>query len=175
MRPWSKRRRRRSWLKRLRMTRRRSSRHKERAAKFSRGDAETRGLPLRVSASPRDGLGASCPPYFHENGGHPVLTERRALYAAFDRFPSRKGAGVHIARFARALFDWAGGGVLYALGGDDLPAWQSDDDVEIVRFSMQVDNFLERTLAYGRRLDALLEEMPRLEIAHVRDPWSGLP
>src|SRR5687768_6350449 len=103
------------------------------------------------------------------------MTDRRALYAAFDRFPSRKGAGVHIARFARALFDWADGGVLYVLGGDDLPAWQSDGDVDIVRFSMQVDNFLERTLAYGRRLEALLEEMPRLEIAHVRDPWSGLP
>src|SRR5687768_4010458 len=103
------------------------------------------------------------------------LRRRRALYAAFDRFPSRKGAGVHIARFARALFDWAGGGVLYVLGGDDLPAWQSDGDVDIVRFSTQVDNFLERTLAYGRRLEALLDEMPRLEIAHVRDPWSGLP
>ena len=108
-----------------------------------------------------------------------MLTDRRALYAAFDRFPSRKGAGVHISRFARALFDWAGGGVLYALGGDDLPAWQlegdGETDVEIVRFSSHVDNFLERTIAYGRRLDALLDEMPRLEIAHVRDPWSGLP
>ncbi len=108
-----------------------------------------------------------------------MLTDRRALYAAFDRFPSRKGAGVHISHFARALFDWAGGGVLYALGGDDLPAWQfdgdADIDVEIVRFSAHVDNFLERTIAYGRRLDALLDEMPRLEVAHVRDPWSGLP
>ncbi len=109
-------------------------------------------------------------------GGTPApLQNRRALYAAFDRFPSRKGAGVHIARFARALFDWAGGGVLYVLGGDDLPAWQSDGDVDVVRFSAHVDNFLERTLAYGRRLDALLDEMPRLEFAHVRDPWSGLP
>jgi glycosyltransferase involved in cell wall biosynthesis len=104
-----------------------------------------------------------------------VLSERRALYAAFDRFPSRKGAGVHISRFARTLFDWAGGGVLYVLGGDDLPSWQFDDDVDIVRFSTQIDNFLERTIAYGRRLDVLLDGMPRLEVAHVRDPWSGLP
>jgi glycosyltransferase involved in cell wall biosynthesis len=98
----------------------------------------------------------------------------RAVYAAFDRFPSRKGAGVHIARFARALFDWAGGGVLYALGGDDLPGWQVEGDVEIVRFSTPIDNFLERTIAYGQRLSALLDEMPRLEIAHFRDPWSGV-
>ena len=99
----------------------------------------------------------------------------RALYAAFDRFPSRKGSGVHIARFAQALFDWAGGGVLYALGGEDLPAQQVEGDVEIVRFSTAVDNFLERTVAYGQRLAALLDELPRLEVAHVRDPWSGLP
>lgn len=104
-----------------------------------------------------------------------MLRPHRALYAAFDRFPSRKGSGVHIARFARALFDWAGGGVLYALGGDDLPAWQVEGDVEIVRFASQIDNFLERTIAFGERLAALLDEMSRLEIAHFRDPWSGLP
>src|SRR5262245_56754529 len=103
------------------------------------------------------------------------MTSRRALYAAFDRFPSRKGSGVHIARFARALFDWAGGGVLYALGGDDLPGWQVEGEVEIVRFSTAIDNFLERTMAFGQRLAALLDEMPSLEIAHFRDPWSGLP
>ncbi|MEK6376001.1 MAG: glycosyltransferase [Acidobacteriota bacterium] len=104
-----------------------------------------------------------------------MLSPHRALYAAFDRFPSRKGSGVHIARFARALFDWAGGGVLYALGGDDLPSWQVEGDVEIVRFASQIDNFLERTIAFGERLAALLDEMPKLEIAHFRDPWSGLP
>src|SRR5262245_2978990 len=103
------------------------------------------------------------------------MTSRRALYAAFDRFPSRKGSGVHIARFARALFDWAGGGVLYALGGDDLPGWQVEGEVEIVRFSTAIDNFLERTMAFGQRLAALLDEMPDLQIAHFRDPWSGLP
>jgi len=29
----------------------------------------------------------------------------RVLYAAFDRFPSRKGSAVHIDRFARAAFE----------------------------------------------------------------------
>ena len=63
-----------------------------------------------------------------------VPRPHRALYAAFDRFPSRKGSGVHIARFSRALFDSAGGGLLYVLGGSDLPGWQMEGDVEIVRF-----------------------------------------
>ena len=58
----------------------------------------------------------------------------RALYAAFDRFPSRKGSAVHIDRFARALFEQAGGGLLYVLGGDDLPAYQREGPVEIVRY-----------------------------------------
>lgn len=99
----------------------------------------------------------------------------RALYSAFDRFPSRKGAGVHIARFARALFDARDGGLLYVLGGDDLPLHQLEPDVEIVRFSAVFDNYLERTRAFADRLSALLDEADSsLEIAQFRDPWSGL-
>ncbi len=100
----------------------------------------------------------------------------RALYAAFDRFPSRKGAAAHIDRFSRALFDFAGGGLLYVLGGDDLPAQQIEDTIEIVRFCTPIDNFLERTVAFGERLDSLLDDVAdSLLIAHFRDPWSGLP
>src|SRR5262249_3402206 len=57
----------------------------------------------------------------------------------------------------------------------ELPAYQVEGNVEIVRFSQNIDNFLERTIAFGQRLKALLDEMPSLEIAHFRDPWSGLP
>lgn len=107
----------------------------------------------------------------------------RALYAAFDRFPTRKGASVHIDRFSRALFAHARGGLLYVLGGDGLPAYQREpsdggdrDDVEIVRFSRTIPNFLERALAYGARLSALLDQRGgELEICHFRDPWSGIP
>lgn len=98
-----------------------------------------------------------------------------ALYSAFDRFPSRKGAGVHIARFARALFDYTGGGLLYTLGGDGFPAHQLEDDVEIVRFSTPFDNYLERAGAFADRLGALLDDAgDSLRVAHFRDPWSGL-
>jgi glycosyltransferase involved in cell wall biosynthesis len=99
----------------------------------------------------------------------------RALYSAFDRFPSRKGAGVHIARFARTLFDYTGGGLLYALGGDDFPAHQIEGDVEIVRFSAPFDNYLERAGAFADRLGVLLDSAgDSLRVAHFRDPWSGL-
>ncbi|MDA0183153.1 glycosyltransferase family 4 protein [Solirubrobacter phytolaccae] len=99
----------------------------------------------------------------------------RALYAAFDRFPSRKGSAVHIDRFARALFERSGGGLLYVLGGEGLPSYQREGDVEIVRYMREADHVLERAAGYGARLSALLDELPDLEIAHFRDPWSGLP
>jgi glycosyltransferase involved in cell wall biosynthesis len=98
----------------------------------------------------------------------------RALYAAFDRFPSRKGSAVHIDRFARALFEHAGGGMLYVLGGDELPAYQREGTVEIVRYLREAEHVLERAHGYGERLSALLDRLPELEIAHFRDPWSGI-
>jgi glycosyltransferase involved in cell wall biosynthesis len=101
--------------------------------------------------------------------------QHRALYAAFDRFPSRKGAAIHIDRFARTLFAHSGGGVLYVLGAAGLPAHQRDGDIEILRFSEEVPNFLERTVAYGRALTGVIDALePSLSIAHFRDPWSGL-
>jgi glycosyltransferase involved in cell wall biosynthesis len=100
----------------------------------------------------------------------------RALYAAFDRFPSRKGSAVHIDRFARALFEQAGGGLLYVLGGNDLPAYQREGSVEIVRYTREAEHVLERAAGFGERLTTLLERVgPGLEIAHFRDPWSGVP
>ena len=105
------------------------------------------------------------------------LTRRpRALYAAFDRFPTRKGASTHIARFAPALFEEYDGGLLYVLGDDRLPAHQAEGDVEIVRFCVPVPNLLERTVAFGAHLDLLLDEAADgLEVCHFRDPWSGVP
>ena len=99
----------------------------------------------------------------------------RALYAAFDRFPSRKGSAVHIDRFARALFERTGGGLLYVLGGEGLPAYQREGNIEIVRYMREAEHVLERAAGYGARLAALLEQLPDLEIAHFRDPWGGMP
>jgi len=100
----------------------------------------------------------------------------RALYAAFDRFPSRKGAAIHIDRFSRALFESFGGGALFVLGAPNLPLHQRDGDVEIVRFLSPIENFLERAMTYGAALSQVVDELePSLELAHFRDPWSGAP
>ena len=100
--------------------------------------------------------------------------QQRALYAAFDRFPSRKGAAIHIDRFARTLFDEFDGGVLAVLGGPDLPRYQREGSVEIVRFAEDIPNFLERALAFGVWLSRTVARQQALEIAHFRDPWSGV-
>ena len=105
-----------------------------------------------------------------------LLRRPRALYAAFDRFPTRKGASTHIARFAPALFEEHGGGLLFVVGDERLPAHQVEDEVEIVRFSAPLPNLLERAVAFGEHLARLLDEAEEsLEVCHFRDPWSGVP
>lgn len=105
------------------------------------------------------------------------MLAHRALYAAFDRFPSRKGAAIHIDRFARTLFDTSGGGLLCVLGGETLPAHQVEErGVEIVRFTPDIPNFLDRALAWGRWLGRIVDQLEgSLELVHFRDPWSGIP
>lgn len=98
----------------------------------------------------------------------------RALYAAFDRFPSRKGAAIHIDRFARTLFDAFDGGILCVLGGPGMPRHQLEGPIEIVRFADGVPNFLDRALRFGEWLSRIVQRLePSLEICHFRDPWSG--
>ena len=104
-----------------------------------------------------------------------LTLEHRALYASFDRFPTAKGAATRISHVAPTLFDAVGSGVLYVLGDSELPVYQREDPVEIVRFCRPIPNFLDRVLAYRERLDHLLDQLPRLDICHFRDPWAGIP
>jgi glycosyltransferase involved in cell wall biosynthesis len=105
----------------------------------------------------------------------PLTLQHQALYASFDRFPSRKGSAVHIDRFARTLFQRAAGGLLYVLGGDGLPPYQREGEVEVVRYSRASENYLERALGFSARLEALLDaDGASIRLAHFRDPWSGM-
>lgn len=101
--------------------------------------------------------------------------QHRALYAAFDLFPSRKGAAVHIDRFARTLFESFEGGALLVLGAPGLPSYQREESVEIERFGEDIPNFLDRALAFGEWVARAVDAQPGLEICHFRDPWSGAP
>lgn len=97
-----------------------------------------------------------------------------SLYAAFDRYPSAKGAALHIRHMARALFDATGGGLLCTLGDERLPPCQVEGPVEIRRFASSIPNLLERAVAWGRWLGAIVESQgPALTLVHFRDPFSG--
>lgn len=98
-----------------------------------------------------------------------------SLYSAFDLFPSRKGAAIHIDKFARVLFEEMDGGLLYVLGNETLPSHQIEHNVEIVRFNTPIQNYLQRALMFSENLSYLLDENDKnLKICHFRDIWSGL-
>jgi glycosyltransferase involved in cell wall biosynthesis len=105
-----------------------------------------------------------------------LQNQHTALYAAFDIFPSSKGAATHINYFAETLFSIKNDGWLHVLGDSEMPSYQiEDNNIEITRFTEQIPNFLQRTNTYGEQLyDALLSQK-NLEICHFRDIWSGLP
>ena len=105
-----------------------------------------------------------------------LYPEPPALCAAFDRFPSAKGAAVHIDRMARTLFQTMGGGLLCVLGDETLPVHQREGAVEIWRHHRRVPNFLARALDYGAWLEDMLDRRGgSLRLCHFRDPWSGGP
>lgn len=100
----------------------------------------------------------------------------KSLYAAFDLFPSAKGAATHIDRFAPVLFNHYNSGLLYVLGNRELPKYQQEKHWEIYRFTEEIPNFLNRTVTYGQELCEILDQVgSSLKVAHFRDPWSGIP
>lgn len=104
-----------------------------------------------------------------------LLLSPSALYSAFDLFPSRKGAAIHIDKFARALFEEMNGGLLYVIGNDAMPTYQCEGKIEIVRFNQPIQNYLERAIAFGKNLNLLLDECKEsLGVCHFRDIWSGV-
>jgi hypothetical protein len=102
-------------------------------------------------------------------------TQPKSLYSSFDLFPSRKGAAIHINKFAKVLFKKMNGGLLHVIGNEKLPVYQLEENIEIVRFNFQVKNYLQRALAFSEHLNGLLDECEEsLEICHFRDIWSGI-
>jgi glycosyltransferase involved in cell wall biosynthesis len=77
---------------------------------------------------------------------------------------------------AGELFDRYGGGLLCVLGGGDLPRYQREGNVEIVRFQEPVPNLIDRAEAFsGWVADRLAPHRDTLEVCHVRDPWGAVP
>jgi glycosyltransferase involved in cell wall biosynthesis len=99
----------------------------------------------------------------------------RALYAAYDVYPSFKGSATHIEQFAGTLFRHFRGGLLYTLGNAELlPAELPPQTRHRVYYQQEV-NFLQRALGYTQSLKHILQQEACPEVAHFRDIWSGWP
>lgn len=98
-----------------------------------------------------------------------------SLYAAFDTFPAPKGAAIHIKHMTDILFKRSKKGCLYVIGGEGLPSYQEENNVKIIRFDEKVSNLLDRAIAYGIKLEEVIQGQPTLDLVHFRDPWSGFP
>lgn len=104
------------------------------------------------------------------------LQEHSALYAAFDVYPSKKGASTHIHYFANALYDFAGDLALVTLADTHLPTYEAPTNkqgIEVLRFKFLFNNYLERATHFSEWLSLVLHSLPNLQIAHFRDIWSG--
>ncbi|MDW8296663.1 MAG: glycosyltransferase family 4 protein [Raineya sp.] len=104
------------------------------------------------------------------------MQDFRSLYAAFDVFPSAKGASTHIQHFASTLLTHFPKGLLWVLGDEELAeteTWQND--IYIQRIFLQEKSFWERVEKYSEQLGFALRNYQNLEIVHFRDIWSGVP
>ncbi len=103
-----------------------------------------------------------------------MIQQYPSLYAAFDLYPSSKGAATHIYHFSQTLFHTYDGGLLYVLGNGLLPKWQQEGNITIRRFTASIPNYLERANQYGASLQHIVQQQENLQIAHIRDIWSAL-
>ncbi|GIV30088.1 MAG: hypothetical protein KatS3mg028_1154 [Bacteroidia bacterium] len=103
------------------------------------------------------------------------MQDFRSLYAAYDVFPSAKGAATHIHHFAGSLLTHYPDGLLWVLGDEELPEKEIWQNGFIQRVFLQEKEFLHRTERYSEELAFALKKMPHLQIVHFRDIWSGVP
>lgn len=102
--------------------------------------------------------------------------QHRALYAAFDRVPTAKGASIHIAHAVQALERAAGNTLLACVADGRLPECEREGGIEVLRLGAGAPDLVERVRLYRRSLAAVLEAQRRsLRVCHFRDPWSGIP
>lgn len=96
----------------------------------------------------------------------------KSLYAAFDIYPSYKGAATHIEAFTEVLFRNFNPGMLFALGHNPSP--QTQKNHLLWHFNKPIKNYLQRAMAFANYFYEVIEDLDGLEICHYRDIWSGL-
>lgn len=99
--------------------------------------------------------------------------EIRSLYAAFDLYPSYKGAATHIKAFSEVFFEEINPGLLFTLGSNQKPEKRGNHI--LYNFNWPIKNYLRRAQQFSTQLFQIAEQLEHLEVCHYRDVWSGLP
>lgn len=106
--------------------------------------------------------------------GPEALPPPRSVYLAFEVFPRPKGASSHIASMVSALSRQHGPTWVLCCGHGDMPAFQREGDVVILRCMDETPNMLARAEAFGRFVHETLSRVPEgVEVCVFRDPWGG--
>jgi glycosyltransferase involved in cell wall biosynthesis len=97
-----------------------------------------------------------------------------AIYAAFDVYPSYKGAATHISQMVDTLSTEFEEVTVYSLGLNDIEVPGSNSNIVYERFLPAESNYLKRSSAYSSWLSQELRKKDIIELAHFRDLWSAL-
>ena len=97
-----------------------------------------------------------------------------AVYAAFDLYPSAKGAATHMRYMIEALHDQFDKVSVYALGNGEFDSSFFQEGTDYFHFSEIHTNYLKRAEAYVLWLKDKLNNHGIIEMAHFRDIWSGM-
>jgi len=99
-----------------------------------------------------------------------------SVYVAFEAFPRPKGAASHIASMVAALAADFGPVLLVCLGYGDMPVWQKEGDVRIVRYKAYHPNLLKRAEGFAQFVaESIAVYAPEAKLCVFRDPWGGVP
>jgi glycosyltransferase involved in cell wall biosynthesis len=95
----------------------------------------------------------------------------RSLYAAFDQYPTSKGASTHIDHMVEGLAEFLPRLLLVTLKSKFSKVFGRDIDHKALRINET--HFLDRVAVYQNELNEILLKEEDLILAHFRDIWSA--
>lgn len=102
------------------------------------------------------------------------MIEVGAIYAAFDVYPSYKGASTHIQHMIEALAVTFEEVTVYTLGRNEPDNSRNVQGVVYQTYNAVETNYLKRTDRFMAWLSTEIRKKSIIELAHFRDVWSAL-
>ncbi|MGA1871508.1 MAG: glycosyltransferase family 4 protein [bacterium] len=100
----------------------------------------------------------------------------RSMFIAFEAFPRPKGASSHMASTVQALAKSYPPVLLLCLGYGDMPSYQQEGALTIIRYKLYHPNMLQRARGFNRYIFKIIDDIEdHLKLCVFRDPWSGYP